>query len=302
MIQPGDLVSTILNSFLVGSMYALLGVSLTLSINGAKMYNWAHGELATVGAYVVAVLTTFHGVSALIAIPLAMLAAAGLALAVDESTYKPLVRRGANSIQIMLASIAVSIFVRYGIFIYAAAAFILTIKASVEMPVLTSLLGVQITSLYLWIIPSALVTVFALRTLLTRTLTGKQIRAMSDNAELARVSGINVTALRRNVWLIVGVIAGLAGAFWAMYSFITPEIGFDLLVDSFAAAIVGGLTYDGTVIAGYIIGLAENVGAYVLNQTLGVPTQYKILITFSILIAVLIAKPSGLTTRRMREL
>jgi branched-subunit amino acid ABC-type transport system permease component len=125
---------------------------------------------------------------------------------------------------------------------------------------------------------------------------------MSDNAELARVSGINVTTLRRNVWIIVGVIAGLAGAFWAMYSFITPEIGFDLLVDSFAAAIVGGLTYDGTVIAGYIIGLAENVGAYVLNQTFGVPTQYKILITFSILIAVLIAKPSGLTTRRMREL
>lgn len=291
-----------MNGFLVGSMYALLGVSLTLSINGAKMYNWAHGELATVGAYVIAVLTTFHGVNPLAAILFAMLASAGLALVVDESTYKPLVKRGATSIQIMLASIAVSIFVRYAVFIYAAAAFILTLKANVVTSTLTTFLGVQISSLYLWIIPSSLLTVFVLRTLLARTMVGKQIRAMSDNPELARVSGINVTMLRRYVWLIVGAIAGLAGAFWAMYSFITPEIGFNLLVDAFAAAIVGGLTIDGTVIAGFIIGLAENIGAYLLNQTLGVPTQYKVLITFSILIAVLIIRPSGLTSRRPREL
>jgi neutral amino acid transport system permease protein len=302
MVSFGDLVSPLMNGFLVGSLYALLGLALTLSINATKMYNWAHGELATVGAYVIAVLTTFEGMSPLEGIVLAILASAGLALLVDESAFKPLIRRGAGSIQMMLVSIAISLFIRYGIFIYAAAAFILTLKANITTTTLATFLGQQISSLYSWIIPSTLATVVGLRIFLSNTMIGKQIRAMSDNSELARVSGIDVTMLRRYVWLMVGAVAGLAGAFWAMYSFITPEIGYNLLLDAFAAAIVGGLSYYGTVIAAYILGLAENLGAYVLNQTLGVPTQYKLLITFSIMIAVLILRPSGLTSRGSREL
>ncbi len=302
MISFGDIISPLLNSFLVGSLYALLGLSLTLSINATKMYNWAHGELATLGAYVIAVLTTFQGVNPLEAIVLAMFASAGLALLVDESAYKPLIRRGAGSIQLMLVSIAASLFIRYAMFIYAAAAFILTLKANVTATTLATILGQQVSSLYSWIIPATLATVVVLRVFLSNTMIGTQIRAMSDNPELARVSGIDVTMLRRYVWLLVGAIAGLAGAFWATYSFITPEIGFELLLDAFAAAIVGGLSYYGTVIAAYILALAENLGAYLLNQIFGVPTQYKLLITFSIMIAVLILRPSGLTSRRAREL
>jgi branched-chain amino acid transport system permease protein len=188
------------------------------------------------------------------------------------------------------------------IMVCAAWAFILTLKANITATTIATILGTEVSSLYSWIIPATLACVIGLRFFLSNTMIGTQIRAMSDNPELARVSGIDVTMLRRDVWLIVGAVAGLAGAFWAMYSFITPEIGFDLLLDAFAAAIVGGLAYYGTVIAAYILALAENVGAYLLNETLGVPTQYKLLITFSIMIAVLILRPSGLTSRRSREL
>ena len=294
MIILSDLFSSFMNSFLVGSLYALIGLGLTLSVNATKIYNWAYGEFVTIGAYLAAVLTTYQGLSLPESLSIAILAPAGMAVFVDESVFKPLTKRGSGGIQIMLASIAVDIFIRYGIYIYAAIAFLLTLKASFPVWTVSTLMGVQLTSLYVWIIPTTLAIVVGLQGLLSKTMLGKQFRAMSDNPELARVSGINVTMLRRGGWLMVGAMAGLAGAFWSMYSVLTPDIGFTLLLDAFAAAIVGGLTFYGTVIAGYIIGLAENVGAYILNQTFGVPTEYKLLITFSIMIIVLIARPSGL--------
>ena len=294
MIILSDLFSSFMNSFLVGSLYALIGLGLTLSVNATKIYNWAYGEFVTIGAYLAAVLTTYQGLTLLESLSIAIVAPAGAAVLVDESVFKPLSKRGSGGIQIMLASIAVDILIRYGIYIYAAIAFLLTIKASFPISTVSTFLGVQLTSLYLWIIPTTLAIVIGLQGLLSKTMLGKQFRAMSDNPELARVSGIDVTMLRRVSWLMVGAMAGLAGAFWSMYSVLTPDIGFTLLLDAFAAAIVGGLTFYGTVIAGYIIGLAENVGAYVLNQTFGVPTEYKLLITFSIMIIVLVARPSGL--------
>jgi branched-subunit amino acid ABC-type transport system permease component len=294
MIILSDLFSSFMNSFLVGSLYALIGLGLTLSVNATKIYNWAYGEFVTIGAYLAAVLTTYQGLSLPESLSIAILAPAGMAVFVDESVFKPLTKRGSGGIQIMLASIAVDIFIRYGIYIYAAIAFLLTLKASFPVWTVSTFMGVQLTSLYVWIIPTTLAIVVGLQGLLSKTMLGKQFRAMSDNPELARVSGINVTMLRRGGWLMVGAMAGLAGAFWSMYSVLTPDIGFTLLLDAFAAAIVGGLTFYGTVIAGYIIGLAENVGAYLLNQTFGVPTEYKLLITFSIMIIVLIARPSGL--------
>jgi branched-subunit amino acid ABC-type transport system permease component len=294
MIILSDLFSSFMNSFLVGSLYALIGLGLTLSVNATKIYNWAYGEFVTIGAYLAAVLTTYQGLSLPESLSIAILAPAGVAVFVDESVFKPLSKRGSGGIQIMLASIAVDILIRYGIYIYAAIAFLLTIKASFPVWTVSTILGVQLTSLYVWIIPTTLAIVIGLQALLSKTMLGKQFRAMSDNPELARVSGIDVTMLRRVGWLMVGAMAGLAGAFWSMYSVLTPDIGFTLLLDAFAAAIVGGLTFYGTVIAGYIIGMAENVGAYLLNQTLGVPTEYKLLITFSIMIIVLIVRPSGL--------
>jgi branched-subunit amino acid ABC-type transport system permease component len=294
MIILAELFSSFMNSLLVGSLYALIGLGLTLSVNATKLYNWAYGELVTIGAYLAAVLTTYQGLGLLESLSIAILAPAGVSVFVDESVFKPLQKRGSGGIQIMLASIAVDILIRYGIYIYAAIAFLLTLKASFPVWTISTVLGVQITSLYVWIIPTTLAIVIGLQGILTKTMLGKQFRAMSDNPELARVSGIDVTMLRRVGWLMVGAMAGLAGAFWAMYSVLTPDIGFTLLLDAFAAAIVGGLTFYGTVIAGYTIGLAENIGAYLLNQIFGVPTQYKLLITFSIMIIVLIVRPSGL--------
>jgi branched-subunit amino acid ABC-type transport system permease component len=294
MILLAELVSSFMNSALVGSLYALIGLGLTLSIRATRIYNWAYGEFVTIGAYVAAVLTTHQGLGLLASLGCAILAPAGVAILVDESVFKPLSKRGSGSIQIMLASIAVDIMIRYGIYIYAAIASLLMIEASFPVWTISSFLGLQLTSLHLWIIPSTLAIVIGLQALLSKTMLGKQFRAMSDNPELAGVTGIDVTTLRRVGWLMVGAMAGLAGAFWSMYLVLTPEIGSTLMLDAFAAAIVGGRTFYGTVIAGYIIGLAENVGAYLLNQIFGVPTQYKLLIMFSIMIIVLIVRPSGL--------
>jgi len=231
----------------------------------------------------------------------AIVLSACAALAMDEIVFKPLVKRRSGTIQLMLGSIAAGIFIRYGIFIYAASAFLLTLKANVVVLTIATIAGAQLTSLLLWILPTTLGVVILLRLLLSKTIFGKQIRAMSDNPALARSSAIDVVMMRRYVWLIVGGIAGLVGSFWAMYSFITPEIGWILLLAAFAAAIVGGLTYFGTVLAGYLLGFAENLGAYLLNQAFGVPTEYKLLITFSIMIFVLIVRPSGISSGMFRE-
>lgn len=123
----------------------------------------------------------------------------------------------------------------------------------------------------------------------------KALRAMADNEDLARVSGIRIYRLRRFMWVIAGGLTGIAGGLWAIYSIVTPQTGWEALLRIYAASILGGLvSFWGTIAGGITIGLAENVGISIMNEYFNVSTAYRPLISFVIIVIVFLFRPSGL--------
>jgi branched-subunit amino acid ABC-type transport system permease component len=148
-----------------------------------------------------------------------------------------------------------------------------------------------------WLLPvgAALVSGFAMHMVLTRTQVGRAIRATSSNPQLAQASGINTTRVLLTTWFLSAGLAGMAGLFRGAATRFTPLMGWDILLPVFAVTVLGGIgSFYGAIVAAFIIGLAENVGVVLLTQ-FGLSTDYRIAISFVILIVVLLFKPEGLT-------
>jgi branched-chain amino acid transport system permease protein len=125
---------------------------------------------------------------------------------------------------------------------------------------------------------------------------GKSMRAIASNFELARITGIRLTIVVTVMWVIAGGLAGLGGVFLGIYTAVTPVLGSSLLLEIFAVVIIAGLTsMGGTVIAGYIVGFAENTVMAVLNNFLGISYSYEPLLPFAMILVVLMFRPTGLT-------
>jgi branched-subunit amino acid ABC-type transport system permease component len=130
--------------------------------------------------------------------------------------------------------------------------------------------------------------------MLTRTKIGKAIRATASNPKLALSSGINTTRVLVITWFVSAGLAGIAGLFRGVETRVSPYLGWDILLPTFAVAMLGGIgSFYGAMAAAIIIGLAENVGVVLLAQA-GLSTDYRMAIPFVILIVVLIFRPQGL--------
>jgi branched-chain amino acid transport system permease protein len=155
--------------------------------------------------------------------------------------------------------------------------------------------------------------VVALHLFLSGTRLGKAMRAMSDNSDLAQISGINTQVVVRTTWLIAGALACLAGTMLALDVQLKPDLAFNIILPIFAAAVVGGLGQSyGAIAGGFIVGFAETLAVFdwsiVARPLAGVlpefvtnaptlalvPTEYKLTVSFVILIIVLLARPTGI--------
>jgi branched-subunit amino acid ABC-type transport system permease component len=122
------------------------------------------------------------------------------------------------------------------------------------------------------------------------------MRALANNATLARIIGIRVERVRTLTWLLVGGLAGVAGALWGIYSNVHPLTGWLAILSVFAAAILGGMSsFVGTILGAYVVAFSENTVMQVLNQTIGLDFSFKPAIPFIIIVIVLLIRPQGLT-------
>jgi len=168
-------------------------------------------------------------------------------------------------------------------------------------------LGARITSIQLLILVVAGAAVFFFYLLLHKTKLGKAMRALSDNSSLAQARGINVERIIIWVWFICACYAAIGGILIAWETLLWPELGFQMLLPVFCAAILGGIgNVYGALVGAMILGFAENVGLYVdwskiiglfgvfdISRPIQIPTGYKYAITFVILVIVLIFMPTG---------
>ncbi|HEY7608285.1 MAG TPA: branched-chain amino acid ABC transporter permease [Alphaproteobacteria bacterium] len=291
-----------INNYLIpglvlGSIYALgaIGVSMIYSI--LRFAHFAHGDLMTFGAYLAYAVVVASGWPPLLALPLAIVGTAGATLFIDQLAYRPF--RKSRPIVVVIASFGVALMIRAVIMLIWG----VQPEPYVEgiQPPLESLQPFRIHEKHAVIVGTSLVLVAALHLLLTRTKMGKAMRAMSDDADLARVTGIGTERVIAWTWIVGAVLAAAAGVLIAIDTQIKPTLGWDLLLPLFAAAILGGLGRPyGAILGGLVIGMIEELSTYPLfgDQPLVTP-GYKTGLAFAIMVIMLIWRPQGLLRGRV---
>ena len=279
------------NSCVTGSLYLISAVALTLTYGLSRFPNFAHAEFMALGAYMGYFVAEQLGLGFPFSFIVAFLASGALGVLSYKGVFQPLAKRGASIIHLMIASIALGFIVRHSIgeiWSWAPLSF-RVVWSSFDVGML------RVTGIWLWLILAALVTGVIMHLMLVKTKIGKAIRATSSNPELALSSGINIDRVTLTKWFIGAALAGIAGLFRAAGTRLSPLLGWDILLPTFAVTILGGIgSFYGAIAAAFIIGLVENVGVVILIN-LGLSTEYRMAIAFVILILTLILRPQGLS-------
>ncbi len=276
----------------LGSIYALGAIGVTLTFGILRFANFAHGETMTLGVYFAFMLVQITGWHPLVVLPFAMILTVIVVLGIDKVFYKPF--RASPTIMVVMASFGLMLMVRSVVqFIWGVQ--LKTMLPGIQRP-MVFFDSLRISGKHITIIIAAFSLVYAVHFLLTRTKIGKAMRAMSDSPELAQLTGIDTEKVILTTWVVGGALACAAGVFLAIDTHVETMMGFKLLLPMFAAAILGGVGKPyGAVAGGLIIGVVEEISSYpwVGTEPLLSP-GYKAGVAFVIMIVMLIWRPSGL--------
>lgn len=281
----------------VGCIYALGAVGISLIFAILRFAHFAHGDVMTLGAYIAYSLVAGLGWSVYLALPAAIVGAALGCVAIDRLAYRPF--RQSPGIIVVIASFGVMLVVRSLIQLFWGVD-VLNYETGIRKPI-ELFAGIRMAQKHIIIILVSVGIAAALHWFLSRSRMGKAMRAMSDDAALARVSGIDTERVVRWTWLIGGGLAAAAGVFAGINSKLHPSVGWDLLLPLFAAAILGGIGKPyGAILGGLAIGVAQEVATYPWFSDLPfVPPAYKNAVAFFVMVCMLIWRPTGLFKGRV---
>ena len=284
-----DVAQTGLNGLSEGSVYALGAVGLTLVYGILKLVNFAHGDFLTFGAFMAYLANVTWGAPLVVGILFAMVMTALLGILFERIMWGPMRERGAGLLQLLLMSIGLAFLIRYSIQ-YAWGTEVRSLDVNSFATV--QFLGLRIGRTEFTVIIVGFVVLVAVGLMLRYSLLGKQMRALSDNLELAEASGIDTSRVVLYTWLFAGALAGLAGVLAGAVTDIEPEFGFGLLLPIFAAVILGGIGDAFGALAGGIL-----LGLVIEWSTLFIDFRWKTAVGFVVLILVLIVRPQGIFGR-----
>jgi branched-chain amino acid transport system permease protein len=290
----------------LGCIYALGAIGITLTFGILRFANFAHGEIMMSGAYLTWTVMAIAGYAGLTLHPLVAMVPATLLvillfLGTDKFFYKPF--RKADTIKVVMASFGMMLIIRSAVQVIWGPNQLTFVRGIAKPnPVLSDLssdIGMMliIPNKHLFIFAGTVIIVIALSYLLNRTRIGKAMRAVSDSPDLAHVTGIDVDKVIRATWIVGGICATAAGVFLVMdVQMLETTMGFRMLLPMFAAAILGGIGKPyGAVFGGLVIGLAEELSAYPwIGDTPLLSPGYKTGVAFAIMVIMLIVRPQGL--------
>jgi len=297
----------IVYGIILGSVIALGALGITLISRVANMSNFAHGDFMTVGAYVAFVVygtllapvgalqqkigPLSFGLGLLLAFVPATLVVAGLAIFLDQRVYRPLRARRATPILLAMVSMGIAFAVRGVIYIIWGADFHFYSSGIRRMIFLPVGIKIRPDEIFIMVVVWGLVALTYL--FLGRTRTGKALRAVADNPDLARVAGISTERMIVWAWGISGGLAAIAGILYGVETQLRPEMGWGFLLPLFAAVTLGGIgSMEGALVGALVMGIAQQVSTAFLLPT------YKPAVAFIIMVLVLLVKPEGIFGRR----
>lgn len=272
----------------LGSIITLGAVGLSLVYSILRFAHFAHGDMVTAGAYFAFIFVAWLGMPVLVALPFAIGLTALLAVIVDQVLYRRL--RKTAPVILLISSFGVALIMRSLIQIvwgpdnqvY---------QSGIQMPY--RVMGLTIKPDHLLIVGLSIALVVGLHFFLQKTKIGKAMRAMSDNRDLAQVTGISVDRIIIWTWIIGAALAAAAGVFLAMDTRLHPVMGWRLLLPVFAAAILGGIGKPyGAIVGGIVIGLAQEWSTAIISPA------YKPAVAFALMVLMLIFRPTGLFAGR----
>lgn len=281
----------------LGSIYALGAIGVSLVFGILRFAHFAHGDLMSVGAFIALAVVGVTGISPLYAIPFAIAGTVAVTLGVDKVFYKPF--RDKSSIVLVIASFGVALMLR-SLILVAWGGEVQTYSVGIIRP-LVFFDTIRIAERHIWIIFLTIVLMLAVHWLLTRTRTGKAMRAVSDSPDLARLAGISTENVVKATWIVGGTLVACAGVFIGWDTQLQATMGWDLMLPIFAATILGGIGRPyGAMAGGLIIGMAEEISAYAwLGDGPLLSPGYKTGIAFGLMVIMLIWRPSGLFRGRV---
>ncbi len=280
-----EILQAVVSGLLLGLIYSLVAVGLTLIWGVMDIVNFAHGDFLMLGMYTSYVLYTSLGIDPLLSIPVA----GGFLFVVGVVTYRMIIRR------IMHAPMLVQIFTTFGMMIFLRYVIFFFFKPDYRSIGNTVLSGnVKFLGVYVGIPETvaalgAFLTTGVIYWIINHTKIGGAITATSENRVAAQLMGIDPDRIFSLSWGIGGAAAGIAGALLSNFFYIFPEVGGVFGLTAFVVVCFGGFgNIHGAFIAGLIVGLIESLGGYIA------PPEYKHLFVYSLFIFLLWLRPRGL--------
>ena len=280
----------LISGLALGSVYAIIALGYTMVYGIAKMLNFAHGDIIMAGGYAAFFAFTKFGLSAPVSIVLSIAFCTLLGVIIERLAYRPL--RQASSLSVLITAIGVSYFLQN------ASQLMFGSDTKIFPAMLTegslNLGGLTISYLTLITIVTCIIIMVALTLFINKTKTGKAMRACAEDKGAAQLMGINIDTTISITFAIGSGLAAIAALLLcSTYPSLSPTLGSMPGIKAFTAAVFGGIgSIPGALLGGLLLGIIENLTKAYLS------TQLSDAIVFTVLIVVLLIKPTGLLGKK----
>ena len=273
----------LLNGLRTGSIYALIALGYTMVYGIAKMINFAHGDIIMVGAYTLYVCVSLLHLHPILAVIITILVCALLGVVIEKIAYKPL--RQAPPLAVLITAIGVSYLLQnLALLIFKATP--IPFASIIKVPSI-KIGGVHVSGLTIVTLVVTTISMILLTLFINKTKAGRAMRAVSEDKGAAELMGVNVNQTISITFAVGSALAGVL--FIAQYETLLPTLGALPGIKAFVAAVLGGIgSIPGAMLGGLILGIIESLAKAYIS------TQLSDAIVFSVLVIVLLVKPSGL--------
>jgi len=282
-----------INGVVVGSLYVLVALGLTLIYGVLVQINFAHADIVTLGAFTAYFVTHLFSGNYFAGIAAALIVGGILGWLVNAVIFAPLRERGSELLP-LIATIGVSITLQNAMLVLLG-----PIPYAFDTPYSNNVIrfgGIFLTAQSVLIIVMSTIAIGLLYTFMKFTILGKALRAVSQDRETAALMGINPNQLIMLTFVIASALAGMSGAMLGPVLVLTPFAGATVIVKAFAIVIIGGFgNVEGTIIAGLIVGLIESYTTQFLDPGL------IDIVVFALLLLTLAVRPTGLIAEKREE-
>ena len=285
------ILSTLINGLSLGGIYAMIALGYTMVYGIAKMLNFAHGDIIMIGGYVIYVFMATK--NPLLAIAMAVVFCVILGITIEKVAYKPL--RGASPLAVLITAIGMSYLLQsLAQIIFGTAPKMVTVFdfGSVQF------LGVTVQVSALVTLAVTVIVMAALTMFVKYTRIGRAMIAVSEDRGAAQLMGINVNGIITITFAIGSALAALAGLFYLLKApSVSSTLGAMPGIKAFTAAVIGGIgSIPGAMLGGILLGIIET-----FTYKITAIAPYTDAIEFSLLIIILLVRPTGFLGKKRRE-